>query len=377
LRQIPARREHREIGSTGIDVRLLDQHQADALVPAQPIDLALRMREGRRVPSERTHAGGPAKDAAEPLQIEHEAVHRKAIRPQRTELVLELCPVVESELRHPETEDLPGRHGRSAHEPHITAMEGRGRGAGQQIATDRVARHRHPPGIAGEIPRLCVELIDEQGVALARAAECVQDRKLRVLGEPSVERDERVACLRAGRDDPAEQIAVGGAGRQEMLPESVDVLRVRPRHREDVAITADGRGAERGHARRRLVRPIHHVQAQRRGVDPEEEDTGIEGVGADEPLQTRPSRVPDHRRGRNPFARGRLSAAPRKLEVDHSVVEDLDGQARVTRGDLERRHVARHPGVCHEPRGCGDDESQRRDQATAGWHRSRLPRPAS
>jgi hypothetical protein len=148
--------------------------------------------------------GGPAKHAAEPLQIEHEAVHRKAIRAQRTELVLELRPVVESELRHPETEHLPGGHGRSAHEAHVAAMEGRGSGAGQQIATDRVARHRHPPGIAGEIPRLCVELIDEQGVALAGTAEGEQDRKLRVLGEPAVERGERVARPDAGRDDPAQ-----------------------------------------------------------------------------------------------------------------------------------------------------------------------------
>jgi hypothetical protein len=310
----------------------------------------------------------PAKHAAEPLQIEHEAVHREAIRAQRAELVLELGPVVEPELRHPETERLLGGHGRSAHEAHVPAVECDGCGSGEQISADRVARHRHPPRIAGGIPCLRVELIEEQGIALADATEGIQDRELCVLGEPAAERSERIAHLATWRDELAEQITVGLARREEVLPEAVDVPHGRACHREDVAITAHGLVAERGHARRRLARPIGHVQAQPRGVDSEAEHARIPGSGLDGTPRARASRAQDHRRRGDPCVRARRSRLRPEFEVDQPVVEDLDGQTRVVGNDLERGHLMRGRGP-----GCGDDEGERRDERAVGEHARRLP----
>src|SRR5262249_36790510 len=147
----------------------------------------------------------------------------------------------------PETERLLRWDPRPANEVHVSPAQRRWATSGEQVPANRTACHRDPPRVAGEIPRLCVELVEEQRVALAGPAEGIEDRKLRVLGESAVEGGEGVARVGAGHDRLAEQIAVGLAGSEEMLAEPVDVLGPCPRHQEHVSV-ADRFGAERGQA---------------------------------------------------------------------------------------------------------------------------------
>src|SRR5262249_57656257 len=107
-------------------------------------------------------------------------------------------------------------------EVHVSAAKRRGGRPGQEVPTNRTARRRDPPRVAGEIPRLRVELVEEQRVALAGAAEGIEDRELRVLSESAVERGEGVARIGAGHDRLAEEITVALAATQDILADPLD-----------------------------------------------------------------------------------------------------------------------------------------------------------
>ena len=266
-RQIPARRQGRLLGPTGIDVRLLDQHEPDPVTP-KTLDFRLGIRKPRRVEGEGTHVRRTVEDASVPLQIERESVHREVIRAQCAELVLELCPVVEPELGDPEAEHLPRRHPWTTDERHVTPAQPGRLGSAQQIAANYISAHRYAPGVARQVPRLCVEGIEKQDITPARTIQGVQDRELRVLGETTVEGWEVVPELVAGADDPPEEVTVRLAGVKEVLPQTVEMTGPALGYRQDVVVPADRLGAKCREGGGGRPSQICHPEAKR-AVDPE------------------------------------------------------------------------------------------------------------
>ncbi len=307
------------VGQRAVDVGFLDHHQPDAVFRAQLGDEARRIGKFGGVPGQRSHVALRA-DVAEPLHVQHEAVHREVIVFQRLEHAQQFVPVVVAVFRHPQPEHLLGRHGRASHQFHVILAQIGQIWPGHDVPAQRFAGRVQLPRIGLEIPLLGVDVVREQGVILGALAERVIHRELGIARAAPDQRGHGVAEV-AGHAPPPDPVDRGQAFGRKLLAQPVDVGEAFRGQRETLRIAwAHRRQLQVGIARR-----IGDGGAQAGGVHLDPHSRRFKRTRAVVADLARSGIVGfvDHRRDLDRAVR---RFRRRKLEVDQVVVQHFDHQ---------------------------------------------------
>jgi hypothetical protein len=228
---------------------------------------------------------------------------------------------------------------------------------GDHVPADLIAPHLHAPRIAGEVPALLVDQVEEQRVVVRPLPDRVEDRNLRVADHAATrvtERHHRVpihpepgpareaAAVDIGgharEAHAADPVAFGKPGRDELLAEAIRVAHRLLGQRQALPVVIEIQRAQRRHAKPADLVGRGHAQAVRVDVDLQlrrfDRRTVLAHVCRPGIIALRDHRAgPDRRFDVGPRADGR------ELEMRKVVAQDLDDQVPTRGVELESLDV--------------------------------------